>query len=148
MDNLKVNYKDAVFSGSRKYQQTTNGDGTVSFSDVTTYTQQGDQFGANDINETNAAINSVIGTKTATFAANGWTGSSAPFQNSVSVSGIVSTDTPIVALNLANNTTSANAILAHQAWSYINSVVTGNGTVTAYANKKPTVDLPIVIKGV
>jgi len=148
MDNLKVNYKDAVFSGSRKYQETTNGDGTVSFTDATTYTQQGDQFGADDINTTNAAINSVIGTKTATFVTSEWKGSSAPFQNSISVSGIVSTDTPIVALNLANNTTSANAILAHQAWSYINSIVTGNGTITAYANKKPTVDLPIIIKGV
>lgn len=148
MDNLKVNYKDAVFSGSRKYRETTNGDGTVSFTDATTYTQQGDQFGADDINTTNAAINSVIGTKTATFVTSEWEGSSAPFQNSISVSGIVSTDTPIVALNLANNTTSANAILAHQAWSYINSIVTGNGTITAYANKKPTVDLPIIIKGV
>lgn len=148
MDNLKVNYKDAVFSGSRKYRETTNGDGTVSFADATTYTQQGDQFGADDINTTNAAINSVIGTKTATFVTSEWEGSSAPFQNSISVSGIVSTDTPIVALNLANNTTSANAILTHQAWSYINSIVTGNGTITAYANKKPTVDLPIIIKGV
>ena len=148
MTNLKTNYQDAVFSGNRKYQETSNGDGTVSFTDVTSYTQEGDQFGADDINTTNAAINSVIGTKTATLTANGWTGSSAPFQNTVSVSGIVSTDTPIVALNLANNTTSANAILAHQAWSFINAVVTGNGTITAYANKKPTVNLPIIIKGV
>ena len=29
MDNLKVNYLDAVFSGSRKYEETSNGDGTV-----------------------------------------------------------------------------------------------------------------------
>lgn len=148
MNSLKVNYLDAVFPGNRKYQETSNGDGTVSFTDVTEYSQEGDRFGAEDINTTNAAINSVIGTKTATLTANRWTGSSAPFQNTVSVSGIVSTDTPIVALNLANNTTSANAILAHQAWSFINAVVTGNGTITAYANKKPTVDLPIIIKGV
>lgn len=148
MDNLKVNYLDAVFSGSRKYEETSNGDGTVSFTDVTEYTQEGDRFGADDINTTNAAINSVIGTKSATFPSSGWTGSSAPFQNSISVPGIVSSDTPIIALNLESNTTSANAILAHQAWSYINSMVTGDGTITAYANKKPTVNLPIIIKGV
>ncbi len=148
MDNLKTNYKDAVFSGNRKYQEITNSDGTVSFTDQTSYTQQGDQFGASDINETNSAINAVIGTKTVTFPANGWTGASAPFQNTVTVSGIVSTDSPIIALNLANNTTTANATLAHQAWSYINAIVTGNGNITAYANKKPTVNLPIIIKGV
>lgn len=148
MNNLKTNYKDAVFSGNRKYQEIDNGDGTVSFSDQTSYTQQGDQFGASDINGTNSAINAMIGTKTATIPSNGWTGSSAPFQNTITVSGIVSTDTPIIALNLANNTTAANATAAHQAWSYINSMVTGSGTITAYANKKPTVNLPIIIKGV
>lgn len=148
MDNLKTNYKDAVFSGNRKYQEVNNGDGTVSFNDQTSYTQQGDRFGASDINGTNTAINAMIGVKNATFPSSGWTGNSAPFQNVVAVSGITSTDTPIIALNLANNTTAANAASAHQAWSFINAIVSGNGTITAYAYKKPTVNLPIIIKGV
>lgn len=148
MDNLKVNYKDAVFPGNRKYQEISNGDGTVSFSDVTTYTQEGDRFGAIDINATNSAINSVVATKTATFSVGGWTGTAAPYQNTIYVSGITASDSPIIALNLANNTTSANAMVTQQAWSFINAIVSGNGSLTAYANKKPTVNLPIIIKGV
>ena len=56
---LKTNYKEDVFTGNRKYQMTTNGDGTVSFTDVTEYSQVGDTFGAADINATNAAINNI-----------------------------------------------------------------------------------------
>lgn len=38
---------------------TDNGDGSVSFEDVTNYSQVGDSFGAADINETNTAINGI-----------------------------------------------------------------------------------------
>lgn len=61
MADLKTNYKDDVLDTSknekRKYRMIQNEDGTVSFEDVTEYTQQGDAFGAADINATNAKIN-------------------------------------------------------------------------------------------
>lgn len=147
MNNLKVDYKDAVFSGSRKYTETNNGDNTVSFTDATTYTQAGDQFGATDINATNGAINSIIKTTAVTIPSSGWS-NSAPYTNTVSVSGITASDTPIIALNMSNNTTAANAKTIHKAWAYINAIVTGAGQITVYANTKPTVNLPIIIKGV
>lgn len=53
---LKTNYKDDVFSGRRKYRMINNADGTVSFEDVTEYSQVGDTFGAADINATNSDI--------------------------------------------------------------------------------------------
>lgn len=56
---LKTTYKDDVFSGNRKYQMVDNGDGTTSPLDVTEYSQEGDYFGAADINATNAAINGL-----------------------------------------------------------------------------------------
>lgn len=60
---LKTNYKDDVLDTSkntqRKYQMIQNDDGTVSFVDVTEYSQVGDSFGANDINTTNKAINGL-----------------------------------------------------------------------------------------
>ncbi len=56
---LKTDYKDDVLSGERKYVIVDNGDGTVSFRDVTQYTQVGDSFGALDINNTNEAVNSI-----------------------------------------------------------------------------------------
>lgn len=65
MADLKTNYVDDVLDTTknqlRKYQQIQNDDGTVSFVDVTEYTQVGTSFGARDINDTNAAINDVNG---------------------------------------------------------------------------------------
>ena len=61
MADLKTNYKDEVLDISknekRKFRMIQNDDGTVSFDDATEYTQQGDNFGAADINATNAKIN-------------------------------------------------------------------------------------------
>lgn len=63
MADLKTNYKDDVLDTSvnekRKFNMIQNSDGTVSFEDVTEYTQTGDSFGAADINATNAAVNDV-----------------------------------------------------------------------------------------
>lgn len=56
---LRTNYKDDVYSGNRKYSMTTNPDTTVSFTDETDYTQQGDTYGAAQINEQNAKINDL-----------------------------------------------------------------------------------------
>ena len=54
MAQLRTDYKDDLLDTSvntqRKYRQVNNGDGTVSFVDVTEYSQQGDPFGAGDIN--------------------------------------------------------------------------------------------------
>ena len=56
---LKTDYKDDVFEGDRQYSLTQNANNTVSLRDVTTYTREGDQFGANDINATNEALNNL-----------------------------------------------------------------------------------------
>ncbi len=58
--NLKTTYQDDVLDTSvntqRKFNMIQNDDGTVSFEDMTTYSQEGDIFGAIDINATNEAI--------------------------------------------------------------------------------------------
>ena len=63
MADLKTNYKDDVLDTSkntkRKYNTIQNSDGTISLEDVTEYTQKGDDFGAADINATNAKVNEV-----------------------------------------------------------------------------------------
>ena len=59
MSSLRTNYKDDVFTGSRKYEMTQNGDGTVSFTDQTQYSQVGDTYGAAQINETNTIVNNL-----------------------------------------------------------------------------------------
>lgn len=60
---LKENFLNDIFEGNRKYQITKNEDGTYTILDVTEYTQEGDLFGAGDINATNAAVNAHISAK-------------------------------------------------------------------------------------
>lgn len=60
--NLPVNFKDDILASSntkRKYRQTANDDSTVSFEDVTNYSQEGSEFGAKEVNQTNTAINNI-----------------------------------------------------------------------------------------
>lgn len=57
MAALRTDYKDDIYQGNRKYIQTKNEDGTVSFSDATQYEQEGDYFGANEINIISQAVN-------------------------------------------------------------------------------------------
>lgn len=59
---LKTDYKDYQFQKGetlRKYQQISNGDGTISLKDVTSYQQEGNRFSASDINATNAKVNEL-----------------------------------------------------------------------------------------
>ena len=60
---LRTDYKDDILDTSvnekRKYNLITNSDGTVSFEDVTEYSQVGDSFGGADINRTNEEINRI-----------------------------------------------------------------------------------------
>lgn len=54
---MKQDWKDDMFDGElRKYNMINNEDGTVSFQDVTEYTQQGDLFGAKEMNEISQEI--------------------------------------------------------------------------------------------
>lgn len=70
---LKTDYKDDILDTSvntkRKYRQIDNEDGTFSLEDETEYTQEGDSFGATDINRTNEAINKLTNFLTAILTA-------------------------------------------------------------------------------
>jgi hypothetical protein len=58
---LPVNYTDAVWAGLKKYEPVNNDDGTVSFRDVTAYSNRENSFfGAKDANEINEAINAIM----------------------------------------------------------------------------------------
>lgn len=76
MADLRTDYKDDVLDTSvntqRKYQMTTNEDGTVSFTDVTEYSQVGDTFGAADVNAMNEAV-VALNNKLPTFTLSGTT---------------------------------------------------------------------------
>lgn len=61
---LKTDYKDDVLDTSvntkRKYRMIQNDDGTVSFEDVTEYIQEGDSYGASEINMYNSIANASL----------------------------------------------------------------------------------------
>jgi hypothetical protein len=58
---LPTDYTDAVWSGLKRYTQIDNSDGTVSFNDVTTYTNKEKSFfGAKDANRMNQALNYIM----------------------------------------------------------------------------------------
>ena len=69
---LKTDYKDDILDVSqntkRKYTMIENQDGTVSFDDETVYSQEGDSFGASDINAITEAVNSNSGMPVGTIA--------------------------------------------------------------------------------
>ena len=55
--NLSTSYQNDVFDGKRKYKMINNSDGTVSFEDVTKYTQVGSSFDAQQLNTIAKAVN-------------------------------------------------------------------------------------------
>lgn len=58
---LPVNYTDATWSGLKKYIEVQNGDGTVSFQDVTVYSNKENSFfGAKEANRMNEALNTLM----------------------------------------------------------------------------------------
>ena len=78
-----------------------------------------------------------------TLPASGWSGS-APFTQTVSVSGIYEADEPFVDVYL-EGVSDGTAIL--EAWMCVGRVSTANGSITAYCyEEKPEVDIPIILK--
>lgn len=95
------------------------------------------------ISEYNALTSTT--TYTATIATTDWTGSSAPYTKAVTVSGILSTDNPIIDLDLSSATYSDVASIQTN-WGKIYRAVTSTDTITFYTSEVPTIALPIQIK--
>lgn len=145
---LKTDYKDAVFSGERKYQEIFNSDGTKSFTDRTSYTYQGDRFGANDINATNSAINALQGLRQVLVDVSKWS-NTAPYMQEIDVQGITSADAPTVGLYLSGNELADTVKAMNKAFAMVDFVETLNGKIRVKCfNKKPSVSFWIGLKGV
>ena len=148
MKQLKTDYKDAMFDGARKYKISQNPDGTSGIADETTYTQKGDLFGSNDMNETNGAINALAKIRTIALTAAGWKGAG-PYTQAIKVTGVQETDTPVAKELIPKSATKENEKAIRKAAACISYFETGNGTVTfTCIGKKPATDFQVVIKGV
>ena len=86
---------------------------------------------------------STTATYTATLDTT-WSGSSAPFTKTQAVTGVLSTDNPIVDIVMSGTYATDEARL--EAWVKIYRITTTNGSITMYATEAPLVDLPIQLK--
>lgn len=149
MDKLKANYTDDVFEGKRRYKIEDKGSGISEITEVTNFTREGDLFGANDINATNKAINGLMSAKEFVLPAAKWS-STAPYTQEVAVAGVTASDTPIISLNTAPHLNDAAYVKnMKKQCSYIDYIETLDGKIKAYClNKKPSIDIPCMLKGV
>ncbi len=147
---LKTDYKDAMYDGARKYRITANTDGTSGIVDETAYTQEGDPFGANDINTTNAAINRQDHVTLFTLAADAWTGDEAPYEQTVAVDGVAAEDNPMLVSAMEDGADLSTQKAYSKAFGILaaGTGTTADGSVTFKVYKQPTTDITVGLKGV
>lgn len=147
---LKTDYKDAMYDGARKYRITANADGTSGIVDETAYTQEGDPFGANDINATNVTINRQEHVTLITFTAAEWTGDAAPYEQTVAVEGVTAADNPMLVSALEDGADLATQKAYSKAFGILASGTgtTADGSVIFKVYKKPATDITVGLRGV
>lgn len=92
------------------------------------------------------AIGLLLGVKGATITATGWQGSSAPYTQAVTVFEMAADHNPIITPEYS--TVNATAVNQKEAWNLIGKAITGEGVITFTCfGDKPTIDIPIKIKG-
>ena len=74
-----------------------------------------------------------------------WSGSAAPYTQTITVSGILATDTPIVDVNLSS-VTYANKDAVIEAYSKVYRITTAANSITVYADEATTTSIPIQLK--
>lgn len=101
---------------------------------------------SNRITANTNQINSFKSETLLTFTASGWS-SSVPYTQTVNFPGITASDSPIYGLRYTGTLNAANIDAQNLAWMYIDRIVPGNGTATAYGyHKKPTTTIVVAAK--
>lgn len=114
-----------------------------------TISEEGDAFSASNMNDLETRIKNAFDTGAstnynATITTN-WVGSTAPYTQIISITGILESSTPIVDVVLDSNTATAKSQL--EAWSYVSKIETGANSITVTClEDKPTVAIPIQVK--
>ena len=89
-------------------------------------------------------VGSVTELYTAILSASDWS-STAPYTQTVNITGILATDTPIVDVVLDSTASTATAQLG--AWGNVSKITTADGSITAMCfETMPEVDIPIQLK--
>ena len=114
-----------------------------------TISEEGDAFSASNMNDLETRIKNAFDTGVstnynATITTN-WVGSTAPYTQIISITGILESSTPIVDVVLDSNTATAKSQL--EAWNYVSKIETRENSITITClEDKPTVAIPIQVK--
>lgn len=135
-DNASIQTKIDAINTSLAGKQPTLGTGDITSGLIA----------ASAVTAAKIANNAVSTLYTATIPANGWTGSDAPYTNTVSVAGLLSSDTPIVDMIPSSTFSAAEAEI--EAYGMIYRMVASNGSLTVYATDIPDVDINIQMRSV
>lgn len=163
---LKTSYQNDKFQGARKWAVTTNADNTISLTDVTVYETEGDVFNADDINATNTQVNTNISDvakantviennkaaltqlRTVTLATARWS-ASAPYTQTISISGMTAADSPTVGLIYPTSLTETQKANIDKGSNMITKIETTAGGIKFTCQfSKPAADIIIGLKGV
>ena len=81
-----------------------------------------------------------------TIPASGWTGTEAPYTQTITLDGVYESDVPIVDVNLSDESLDVVEVLT--AWGSISRIRTTDGSIVVYCHTDdvPTVDIPILLK--
>lgn len=90
--------------------------------------------------------NGITNVRNITLTSAGWAGTAAPFTQSISIAGITEDDVPTIGLCLETGDSSTSKNI-EKSFSFVYTAVTGDGILTFYARKKPTVNIPLSVKG-
>ena len=146
---MKTDWKDDVFAGTaRKWNIADNPDGTKTITDATEYTQEGDPFGAKELNEIGEEVNKIQAVKSVTLTTAGWS-STAPYKQTVNIEGITADDLPVIMLDVSRASNWAEEKMLRKNFGYISYYDTEAGKITfTAAYMKPQVALTVGLKGV
>ena len=110
--------------------------------------QEGDAFNDKNMNDLEDRIAETTRILKDTLRVSGWSSDGPPYTQTLQIEGILETDQPIIAKGEpATKDTASYKALAKNA-AFIDSAETADGSITFTCwNKKPTVDIPIIIKG-
>lgn len=97
--------------------------------------------------DTNGYLERRLNVRTAVLSSASWS-SSAPYTQAVNVADVKADDQPIISVGVPSTQDSASYKALNKAYGMLDRAVSGNGIITFYCySKKPTVDIPILIKG-
>jgi hypothetical protein len=81
---------------------------------------------------------------TATVLSTGWAGGSAPFTKTLTVTGILASDTPIIDI-VATGTYATDKTMGED-WSDVYRITTATNSITVYAHNIPSASIPVILK--